>query len=82
MQRLNQQLASIKGLFDKDLICVATTVQTVTTAAGITLPSGYTWSDIKYMLIQVDEAAATLTVPLIRYTEDGTTPTNTVGKKR
>lgn len=81
MKRLNQQLASIKSLFDKNLTCVATTVQTVTTAAGITPPSGFALSDFQYMLIQVDEPGATLTVPLIRYTEDGTTPTNTVGKK-
>lgn len=81
MRRLNQQLADIKGLFDKNLICAATTVQTVTTAAGIVPPTGMALSDFQYILVQVDEAAATLTVPLIRYTEDGTTPTNTVGKK-
>ena len=74
-------LKEIKATLAKSDNCIGTTVQTVTTAAGITAPANYTMADVSYMLIQVDEAAATLTVPLIRYTEDGTTPTNTVGKK-
>jgi len=77
----NIELKEIKALLAKGDNCIGTTVQTVTTAAGITAPTGYTMADVNYMIIQVDEAAATLTVPLIRYTEDGTTPTNTVGKK-
>lgn len=77
----NIELKDIKALLAKGDTCIGTTVQTVTTAAGITAPTGYTMADVNYMIIQVDEAAATLTVPLIRYTEDGTTPTNTVGKK-
>jgi hypothetical protein len=75
------QLKEIQAVLAKQDICIGTTVQAITTATGITAPTGYTMADISYMIIQVDEAAATLTVPLIRYTEDGTTPTNLVGKK-
>ena len=75
-------LKNIQASLAKTDHCIGTTVQTVTTAAGITAPTGYTMADVNYMEIQVDEAAGTLTVPLIRYTEDGTTPTNTVGKKK
>lgn len=74
-------LKEINAVLAKSDNCIGTTVQTVTTAAGITAPTGYTMADVNYMIIQVDEAAASLTVPLIRYTEDGTTPTNTIGKK-
>ena len=63
--------------------CIATTAQTLTTATGIVLPTGKTWADINYVIFQVDNQTSPVTVTgtLVRYCEDGTTPTSTVGKK-
>ena len=78
---MNQDLLEIKAYLAKTENCVATTAQTLTAASTITLPTGYTWSQINYILLQVDNQAASPVANCVRYTEDGTTPSDTVGKK-
>jgi hypothetical protein len=71
----------IKQALTKIDNCIATTAQTLTTATGIVLPTGKSWSDVSYVIFQVDnQTSPVTTTDCVRYCEDGTTPSATVGK--